>query len=70
MRQRVTAILMQAVLLSIMTAVAGGQEKKVKVGLTQEDWKYTLADGVTTREVTFYSDGTACYAKFFFPKGF
>jgi dienelactone hydrolase len=65
-----TSILMQAVLLSLVTSVATGQEKKVKVGLTQEDWKYTLADGVTTREVTFYSDGTACYAKFFFPKGF
>ncbi len=60
---------MMAMLLSL-AAIAAGQEKKVKVGLTQEDWKYTLAEGVTTREVTFYSDGTPCYAKFFFPKGF
>jgi uncharacterized protein len=46
------------------------QEKKIKSGLTPEDWKYTLADGVTTREVTFYSDGVACYGKLFFPRGF
>ena len=70
MRLRITSIVMQAVLLSLVASVATGQEKKIKVGLTQEDWKYTLADGVTTREVTFYSDGTACYAKFFLPKGF
>src|SRR4030095_8313876 len=25
---------------------------------------------VTTREVTYYSDGIGCYAKLFFPKGF
>jgi hypothetical protein len=64
------AVVMFAVLLLLMTGVASGQEKKIKVGLTQEDWKYTLAEGVTTREVTFYSDGTPCYAKVFFPKGF
>ena len=70
MRLRMTAILIQAALLALAPTGAAGQEKKVKVGLTQEDWKYTLAEGVTTREVNFYSDGTACYAKFFFPKGF
>ncbi|HYV05769.1 MAG TPA: hypothetical protein VFB82_14340, partial [Blastocatellia bacterium] len=69
MQRKITAILLQSVLLSFATTAAIGQEKKVKVGLTQEDWKYTLAEGVTTREVNFYSDGTACYAKFFFPKG-
>src|SRR5438552_18696026 len=45
-------------------------EKKLQTGLWPEDWKYTLADGVTAKEVTYYSDGTACYAKIFFPKGF
>lgn len=68
--RRITTLLVYATLLSLLTGIATGQEKKVKVGLTQEDWKYTLAEGVTTREITFYSDGTACYAKFFFPKGF
>jgi uncharacterized protein len=67
---RITLLLINALLWSLLTGIATGQEKKVKVGLTQEDWKYTLAEGVTTREVNFYSDGTACYAKFFFPKGF
>ncbi len=46
------------------------QEKKLKTGLWPADWVYTLAEGVTTREVTFYSDGIACYGKIFFPKGF
>ncbi|MFY9609616.1 MAG: hypothetical protein WAU45_13490 [Blastocatellia bacterium] len=68
--RRSTTLMIYAVLLSVLTGIATAQEKKVKVGLTQEDWKYTLAEGVTTREATFYSDGTACYAKFFFPRGF
>ncbi|MBB6093487.1 hypothetical protein HNQ60_002368 [Povalibacter uvarum] len=42
----------------------------IKRGLTQQDWAYKLAEGVTTREVTYYSDGVACYAKLFFPKNF
>jgi len=45
-------------------------EKKLKTGLWPADWTYTLAEGVTTREVTFYSDGIGCYGKIFFPKGF
>ena len=59
-------------LLLVSMAIGGiiVAEDKIKPGLTQEDWKYTLAPGVTTREVTYYSDGTACYAKVFFPKGF
>jgi hypothetical protein len=34
------------------------------------DWRYTLPEGVATRQVTFYSDDTACYGKLFLPKGF
>lgn len=49
---------------------AQAEEADVKTGLTSEDWKYTLARGVTTREVTFYSDGVACWAKLFFPPDF
>jgi hypothetical protein len=45
-------------------------EKKLKTGLWPADWVYTLAEGVTTREVTYYSDGIGCYGKIFFPKGF
>ena len=40
------------------------------MGLWPADWVYKLADGVTAREITFYSDGVACYGKIFFPKGF
>jgi dienelactone hydrolase len=46
------------------------QEKKPKTGLYAEDWKYTLAPGVTSKETVYYSDGIACYAKMFYPKGF
>ncbi len=45
-------------------------EMKRQGGTQPQDWPYALPDGVTTRQVTFYSDGTACYAKLFFPKSF
>jgi uncharacterized protein len=56
--------------LILLATCAFAQEKKPKTGLFPEDWKYTIAPGVTTKEVTYYSDGTACYARLFFPKGF
>jgi dienelactone hydrolase len=59
--------------LAIVVAIgvmAFGQEKKPKTGLWPEDWKYTPGEGVTSRDVTYYSDGVACYGKVFFPKGF
>src|SRR5262245_59754923 len=42
----------------------------IKTGLTPADWAYKRGDGVTSRAITYYSDGIACYAKLFFPKGF
>src|SRR5215510_14013324 len=39
-------------------------------GTQPEDWIFNLADGVTTRQITFYSDGSPCYGRIFFPKGF
>lgn len=51
-------------------AALTAQDRKPKSGLTQDDWKYSLAPGVTVREAVYYSDGIACYAKLFFPKGF
>lgn len=39
-------------------------------GTQPEDWLFALAEGVTSRQITFYSDGTPCYARIFFPKGF
>jgi uncharacterized protein len=39
-------------------------------GTQPEDWLFALPDGVTTRQITFYSDGAPCYGRIFFPKGF
>ncbi len=39
-------------------------------GIPEEHRKYTLAEGVTEKDVTYYSDGVACYARVFYPKGF
>jgi dienelactone hydrolase len=40
-------------------------------GTQPPDWAYALAEGVTTKQVTFYVDGgVALYGKMFFPKGF
>ena len=39
-------------------------------GTQPEDWLFALADGVTTRQITFYADGTPCYGRIFFPRGF
>lgn len=39
-------------------------------GTQPEDWLFVLAEGVKSRQITFYSDGTPCYGRIFFPKGF
>src|SRR5262245_52192500 len=39
-------------------------------GIPKEHHVFTPADGVTTKDVTFYSDGTACWARVFFPKNY
>jgi uncharacterized protein len=52
------------------SGLAQGATKPVKSGLTPADWEYELADGVTRREVTYYSDDVACFAVLFFPKGY
>lgn len=65
-----TITVLIASLLVCPTISSGAQEKKLKTGLTKEDWAYKLAEGVTAKEVTYYSDGVACYAKLFFPRGF
>jgi len=57
------------VLLAAMAAL-NGQEKKIKTGLTWEDYAYEMPSGVSTREIVYYSDGIACYGKIFFPPGF
>ena len=39
-------------------------------GTLPEDWEFDIPEGVTTRDVTYYSDDIACYARLFFPKDF
>src|SRR5262245_27011346 len=45
-------------------------EMKCERGTQPQDWLFTLPAGVTSRQITFYSDGTPCYGRIFFPKGF
>ena len=42
----------------------------MKTGLGPADYTYAMPAGVTTKEVAYYSDGVACYAKIFLPRGF
>jgi uncharacterized protein len=39
-------------------------------GTALSDWYYTLPPGVTTQQVTYYSNEQPAYAKIFFPAGF
>lgn len=39
-------------------------------GLRSKDYEYVLGDGITTKEVVYFSNGIACYAKIFYPKNF
>ena len=68
--KRITSTVLIMSLLICAAISSPAQEKKIKTGLTREDWAYKLAEGVTAKEVTYYSDGVPCYAKLFFPKGF
>lgn len=49
---------------------AASDEMKRERGTLPEDWVFELPEGVTSRQVTFYSDRTPCYGRIFFPKGF
>jgi dienelactone hydrolase len=41
-----------------------------KRGLGPVDYAYVMPEGVTTKEIVYYSEGVPCYGKIFFPKGF
>ena len=56
--------------IGLLSALAIAQSEGIKNRLDPEDYDYTLGDGVTTKEITFYSEGVACWANIFFPKGF
>jgi len=53
-----------------LTAFNALAQEEVKSGLTEADWVYQLASGVTREEVTYYSDDIACFAVIFYPKDF
>jgi hypothetical protein len=41
-----------------------------KTGLGPADYAYVMPEGVTAKSVVYWSDGVACYARLFLPKGF
>ena len=45
-------------------------EQKRERGTPPQDWLFALPAGVTSKQITFYSDGARCYGRIFFPKGF
>src|SRR5262245_31854359 len=49
---------------------AADPEMKRERGTQPQDWLFALPEGVRSRQITFYSDGTPCYGRIFFPKGF
>ena len=60
-----------AVLVVLGASVAWADDQPPREnGTLPEDWEYVLPEGVTTRDVTYYSDEMPCYAKLFFPKDF
>lgn len=58
------------VAICLASGAAMAQNQGIKNRLDPEDYDYTLGDGVTTKEITFYSEGVACWGKIFFPKNF
>jgi len=52
------------------TTVATKDGTTVQNGLRSSDYEYVLGDGVVSKDVVYFSEGIACYAKIFFPKGF
>lgn len=65
--QRLTAFTLA---LTVCALGAAAQNKPIKSRLDPEDYDYELGDGITTKEITFYSEGVVCWGKIFFPKGF
>ena len=49
---------------------AANAQAQIKNRLDPEDYDYVLGEGVKTKEITFYSEGVACWGKIFFPADF
>ncbi|HIA48843.1 MAG TPA: hypothetical protein EYN96_12960 [Candidatus Hydrogenedentes bacterium] len=62
--------ILTAMAIVLATGSVTAQNNGIKNRLDPKDYDYVLADGVTTKEITFYSEGVACWGKIFFPKGF
>ena len=56
--------------MSISAASAVADQPVRERGTLPEDWEFDLPKGVTTRDVTYYSDEVPCYGRLFFPPGF
>jgi len=68
MRSRRLAI--AGLMIGLLSTLAVAQDNEIKNRLDPEDYDYTLGEGITTKEITFYSEGVACWGNIFYPKGF
>jgi len=58
-------------IVAVLTAASALADQPVRENGTQpEDWEFDLPSGVSTRDVTFYSDESPCYGRLFLPDGF
>ena len=53
-----------------LSAQTATSQPAVKRGLYEADWAYKLPEGVTFKDVSYYSDDMRTYARVFYPKGF
>ena len=57
-------------LLSVSAMTVFADQPVRENGTLPEDWEFDLPEGVTTQDITYYSDEVPCYGRIFFPKGF
>jgi len=57
-----------ALVLLVFACAATAQSKFS--GIPPQHHQYTLGEGVDERDITYYSDGVACWGRIYFPKGF
>lgn len=54
----------------LLATTLGATAQSKHNGIPAKYYGFEPADGVTTREVTFYSDDVACWGKIYFPKNY
>jgi hypothetical protein len=62
--------LAMAIALAFPVAAVFADQPVRENGTQPADWEFDLPDGVTTQDITYYSDEIPCYGRIFFPKGF